>query len=127
MNTCHRTNLIAFISILLLCLRADTLPADQTPDQKNTTSTRLTLTEIDSALTITQGGRNVLVYNKQSPPVPDGIDPTYRRSGFLHPVTSPAGKSAFENNISGMFFFIKDEGVRHDDWEESIPARHNGS
>ena len=92
MNTCHRTNLIAFISILLLCLRADTLPADQTPDQKNTTSTRLTLTEIDSALTITQGGRNVLVYNKQSPPVPDGIDPTYRRSGFLHPVTSPAGK-----------------------------------
>ncbi|MDG1897002.1 MAG: PmoA family protein [Fuerstiella sp.] len=92
MTTCHSTNRIALTSVLLLCLAADTMAADHKPDQKSATSAQLRLTETAAALTITQNGRNVLVYNKQSPPVPNGIDPTYRRSGFLHPVVSPAGK-----------------------------------
>jgi hypothetical protein len=41
---------------------------------------------------INQNGQLVLIYNKRSPPVPAGVDPVYHRSGFLHPVASPAGK-----------------------------------
>lgn len=41
---------------------------------------------------ICQDDQVVLAYNKRSPPVPDGVDPVYRRSGFLHPVASPSGK-----------------------------------
>ncbi len=41
---------------------------------------------------ISQDDHVVLAYNKRSPPVPDGVDPVYHRSGFLHPVASPSGK-----------------------------------
>ncbi|WP_417735721.1 PmoA family protein [Rosistilla oblonga] len=51
----------------------------------------LQVQETDAAIEIASDGKSVLVYNKQSPPVPDGIDPIYHRSGFLHPVASPAG------------------------------------
>ena len=51
----------------------------------------LQLDETDSDVTIRQSGRIVLSYRKQAPTVPDGIDPVYSRSGFLHPVASPAG------------------------------------
>jgi lysophospholipase L1-like esterase len=53
---------------------------------------RLDLEETDSAVTIRSHGKPMLVYNKQSPSVPSGIDPVYHRSGFLHPVHSPAGQ-----------------------------------
>ena len=92
MNTYRRTKFMTLFSIMLSCLRTDTLSADQSPNQKNATSAQLKLTETEATITVTQDGRNVLVYNKQSPPLPDGIDPTYRRSGFLHPVASPVGK-----------------------------------
>lgn len=52
----------------------------------------LRLTESESTITISNGDRTILAYNKNSPPVPDGIDDVYFRSGFLHPVVSPAGK-----------------------------------
>ena len=92
MNTCHRSKFVAVTNMLLLCLQADTMAADHKRSQQDAGSAQLKLTETAAALTITQGDQNVLVYNKQSPPVPEGIDPTYRRSGFLHPVVSPAGK-----------------------------------
>jgi hypothetical protein len=41
---------------------------------------------------VSQNDQLVLAYNKQSPPVPEGVDPVYHRSGFLHPVASPSGK-----------------------------------
>ncbi len=92
MNMYRRTKFVTFLSLLLPCLPADTLSADQSPGQQDATSADLKLTETEAAITISQGGQQVVVYNKQSPPLPDGIDPTYRRSGFLHPVSSPAGK-----------------------------------
>ncbi len=52
----------------------------------------LQLDETETAVTIRQAGKLILNYNKQSPPVPDGMNPMYHRSGFLHPVASPAGK-----------------------------------
>ncbi|MEM7478708.1 MAG: PmoA family protein, partial [Planctomycetota bacterium] len=39
-----------------------------------------------------RGDQVVLTYNKQSPPVPDGIDAIYNRSGCLHPVMTPNGR-----------------------------------
>lgn len=38
-------------------------------------------------------GQLVVCYNKLSPSAPDGIDKIYERTGFLHPVRSPAGKT----------------------------------
>ncbi len=52
----------------------------------------LRLVEDDTTITISREEIPVVVYNKKSPPVPEGIDPIYHRSGFLHPVASPAGK-----------------------------------
>jgi hypothetical protein len=52
----------------------------------------LQLDESESAVTIRQSGKLILTYNKQSPSVPEGMDPVYKRSGFLHPVSSPAGR-----------------------------------
>ncbi len=53
---------------------------------------RLQLHETETAVTIRQAGKLILNYNKQSPPLPEGMNPMYHRSGFLHPVASPAGK-----------------------------------
>ncbi|MGV3482851.1 MAG: PmoA family protein [Planctomycetaceae bacterium] len=62
----------------------------------NTWAQSLRLTQTDSAITITRDGKTVLAYNIQSPPIPEGIDPVYRRSGFLHPVCSPQGLTVTE-------------------------------
>lgn len=53
----------------------------------------LGFTETDEQLSITFGDQLLLAYNKKSPPVPEGIKPIYHRSGFLHPVNTPAGKT----------------------------------
>jgi hypothetical protein len=52
----------------------------------------LRLIEQVNSISIRRGNKAVLVYNKQSPPVPAGMDPRYNRSGFLHPVASPSGR-----------------------------------
>ncbi len=51
----------------------------------------LKLVETEKKIVIEQSGEIVLTYNKVSPKAPDGIDPIYERSGFLHPVGSPQG------------------------------------
>ncbi len=51
----------------------------------------LQLDESERSIEIRIDGRHLLTYNKQSPPVPEGMDPAYERSGFLHPVSSPDG------------------------------------
>jgi hypothetical protein len=50
------------------------------------------LSETKSQISVQRGKTTVLVYNKMSPPVPEGISDVYRRSGFLHPVQSPNGR-----------------------------------
>lgn len=54
---------------------------------------KMRVTESPTAITVQQNGQTVLVYNKQSPPVPEGMNPLYHRSGFLHPVNSPLGRT----------------------------------
>jgi len=43
-------------------------------------------------ITVRCSGREVVRYQSGVCPVPDGVDPLYRRGGFLHPLWSPAGK-----------------------------------
>ena len=69
-------------------------------------SDSLELKETDAALTVTYGTKTVLVYNKTSPPVPDGMDPVFARSGFLHPVNTPSGKTVTQA-------FPKDHAHQH--------------
>ena len=42
-------------------------------------------------LVLKKNNTNVLQYNTMSPRLPGGIDPAYRRNGYIHPAWSPAG------------------------------------
>jgi len=53
----------------------------------------LQIEHTEAVIAVYQDGRPILVYNLRSPDLPDGIDPVYRRSGFLHPVNSPQGRT----------------------------------
>lgn len=49
-------------------------------------------TETETAITINYGNQTVLVYHKAEVPPPDGVDPVYKRSGFIHPLCTPSGQ-----------------------------------
>ena len=76
----------------------EAIAAAEIPQEYSTSLAQgeLQLDETESVVTIRQSGKIILSYNKQSPPVPDGIDPIYQRSGFLHPVASPTGRVVTE-------------------------------
>lgn len=56
----------------------------------------LTIAESKETITIQDGDRTIVVYNKISPSAPDGVDPVYERSGVLHPVKTPGGFAVTE-------------------------------
>lgn len=56
-------------------------------------SDEMTLIESDDTISLVRKGVSILEYRKTPPPLPEGMDPVYRRSGFLHPVLTPAGTS----------------------------------
>ncbi|MCA9058898.1 MAG: PmoA family protein, partial [Planctomycetaceae bacterium] len=56
------------------------------------------LRETDETIELSAHGRPLLSYRKQSPPVPAGIPAVFHRSGCLHPVLTPAGKT-----VTAMF------------------------
>ena len=58
----------------------------------------LELTETEDQIRVTLRGKPVLEYVKTEKPVPEGIEPHFRRSGYIHPVFTPAGQE-----ISGDF------------------------
>ncbi len=85
----------------------------------------LSLQETGQTIAIMHGDSHVLVYNKQSPPVPAGIDSVYARSGFLHPVHTPAGKivtatfpidHAHQHGIFAAWVKTKYDGREIDFW-----------
>jgi len=51
----------------------------------------LSLEETADRITIFHSGTPVLVYHKAEMPPPEGADPAYRRSGFIHPLHAPSG------------------------------------
>ena len=56
----------------------------------------LKVVEADDVITVKHDDRVVVTYNKTSPPAPPGIDSVYERSGCLHPVSSPQGRTVTE-------------------------------
>lgn len=52
----------------------------------------LKLTETPDVIHVTLRGKPVLEYVKTEKPVPEGIEPHYRRSGYIHPVYTPTGQ-----------------------------------
>lgn len=49
------------------------------------------LKETDATITISRGDVPVLVYHKAEDPAPEGADPAFKRSAFIHPLHTPAG------------------------------------
>lgn len=88
------TALLQVLPQLTNCFSAEKVATRQVPQSYLSPLKHgaLSLEETEATITITQSGHTVLVYNKQSPAVPEGMNPLYHRSGFLHPVQSPAGQ-----------------------------------
>ncbi|WP_245802790.1 DUF6807 domain-containing protein [Cyclobacterium lianum] len=53
----------------------------------------LTVRQTDKALIIAKGAKDLWQYNHATVHPPEGADPAYARSGFVHPMWSPSGKS----------------------------------
>jgi hypothetical protein len=53
----------------------------------------LKTTETDNTITITRGSTPVLVYHKAEVSPPEGVNPIYKRSGFIHPLCTPSGQA----------------------------------
>lgn len=70
-------------STLLLAL----LPLSSLAVEAATPSVR----ETESVIELSVGDRPILTYHKADVPPPEGVDPIYTRSGFIHPVHSPSG------------------------------------
>jgi hypothetical protein len=77
----------SILSFLILCI---SLPSAYGGD--------LQLMETDDQIRVTLRGKPVLEYVKTERLVPEGIEPHFRRSGYIHPVYTPAGQE-----ISGDF------------------------
>ena len=56
-----------------------------------TPSHAIEVSENAKTITISNGESTVLVYHKAEMPPPEGADPSYARSGFIHPLCSPSG------------------------------------
>lgn len=52
----------------------------------------LELTDTYDVIRVTLRGKPVLEYVKTEKPAPEGIDPHFRRSGYIHPVYTPTGQ-----------------------------------
>lgn len=52
----------------------------------------LKVTETADEILVTARGKPVLNYIKTEKPVPDGIEPHFSRSGYIHPVYTPTGQ-----------------------------------
>ena len=58
---------------------------------KTTEQPAMTVLDNQESLVLSQQGRPVLSYRYTLAPVPEGVDPVFRRSGFIHPAWTPSG------------------------------------
>ncbi|NHE57279.1 DUF6807 domain-containing protein [Cyclobacterium plantarum] len=61
--------------------------------QNTLDSGSLSIDQTDKALIIKKSGKDLWQYNHAIAYPPEGADPAYARSGFVHPMWSPTGKS----------------------------------
>ena len=85
----------------------------------STAAQTLKLKESEQALEVHQGEQVVLVYNKVSPAVPEGIDPVYHRSGCLHPILTPNGRIVTD-------MFPKDHPHQHGIFTAWVKTKYDG-
>ena len=52
----------------------------------------LSVTEDNGTIKIARGTTPILTYHKAELPPPDGVDPLFKRSGFIHPLCAPSGE-----------------------------------
>ena len=79
----------------------------------------LNVLETADQITVQQNGKVVLRYNKVSPQAPAGIDPVYERSGCLHPVNSPLGRT-----VTAMF--PRDHAHQHGVFSAWVKTDYHG-
>ncbi|MCA9105905.1 MAG: PmoA family protein [Planctomycetales bacterium] len=65
---------------------------------RSLSSGALSLEVNDQVVRVSHDQQTMLEYLVSEPPAPDGIDSIYRRSGLLHPVCSPNGRT-----VTGLF------------------------
>lgn len=92
--------------------------------------------ENETGIVITRAGRHVLTYQKTIQ-VPEGVDPKYGRSGFIHPISTPSGRVLTDDypvphhaHQHGLFFAWKAasfEGKKLNFWEpeKGTTVRHD--
>jgi len=61
------------------------------PTTPSLAADEVSVEETDAAIRILAGERPVLTYHKAEVPPPEGVDPIFRRSGFIHPLHAPGG------------------------------------
>jgi len=61
------------------------------PATESITKTSPRVAEFDDRIVIYQNGQNIVTYHKAEVPPPEGANPLYKRSGFIHPITAPNG------------------------------------
>ncbi|MHA7128484.1 DUF6807 domain-containing protein [Algoriphagus namhaensis] len=52
---------------------------------------KISLEESESQVQFKLGSQTILSYQKSKAPVPEGVNPIFSKSGFIHPLTSPSG------------------------------------
>ncbi len=57
------------------------------------TGSELIVTENANTIQIQRGELAVLTYHKTEVEVPEGVDPAFRKSGFIHPLNTPSGEA----------------------------------
>lgn len=80
-----------FLGTLIAAGVASPAFAAEPDDSVLSSSSGLAVRETESTVVVSRNDATVVVYNTRSPALPDGVDPAYQRSGFLHPVSSPGG------------------------------------
>lgn len=91
------------------------------------TAAIVTCTETPDSIKVTVRGKPVLTYNKALQEPPRGMDPIYRRSGYIHPLYTPSGRMvtgdfapdhAHQHALFGAFVNTTFQGKRVDFWNQ---------
>ncbi|MFG0334013.1 MAG: PmoA family protein [Maioricimonas sp. JB049] len=114
------------------------LPAGQTRQYRVTDLSQVerphvAIDENDDAIVVRIDGRTVLQYNVATVQPPAGLDPVYARSGFIHPLQSPAGRvvtagfpkdHAHQHGIFSAWVRTEFEGRQLDFWNQRDRTGH---
>ena len=88
----NKQSLIAYTIILVLIPACCPGKSSQVAAvNSNHSNSPVTVEKNEKTLTISCGDDKILSYFHATHDVPEGVDPSFRRSGFIHPLYSPAG------------------------------------